>query len=313
MHVVFAKSSADPRDALQRLQSTPLHDGLRELGQSAAMAVLDGGPVNILPPSHVVVHYNDLPAAAAAFDLRKQRPLKIICLCSDVYTLAPYRKLAEIVDLFLAPTPLHRLIIQSAVTRPVAVLPEAIDPIALPGQGPDIPVACNEAVCWFGYPESFDKSMRHLLPDAMRLSGAGADRFTLITEGGEALWPAARHWPFSERTFYQDSAGSGYALLSHFAYDLRLNSFIKSPNKMVTALVRGMVPLASATPAYQQLAQHYGLGELLYDGPFQLGRLLSEIDCWRDRQRFGLEAIRQDLLFRHAPAALGQRFLELIS
>ncbi|WP_421694116.1 hypothetical protein [Aestuariivirga sp.] len=313
MHVVFVKSSDNPRDVLQRLHSTPLYVGLRELGVSTGMAVLDSATVDIAPPSHAVIHYNDRRAIAAAFELRKSHPVKILCLCADVYELAPYRWLAESVDLFLAPTPLHRQVIQSAVMKPVAVLPEAIDPIALPGQGTAVPVACNNRLCWFGYPESFGKSMGYLLPDAFARSSFDVKLFTIITDTQEPLWQGAVHKPFTETGFYRDAADCGYALLSHFAYDLQLNSFIKSPNKLLTALVRGMVPLASATPSYWNIARNYGLEPLLFDGPLTLSRLLKTLDCARDRARFGLEGIGQDLREKHSNTATARRFLDLIS
>jgi len=313
MHVVIAKTSNNPRQASQRLQSTPLYDGLKELGVPASMVVLGRGPVKIAPPSHIVVHYYDNRAIADALELRKARDVKLICLCADVYDLAPYRRLAETADLFLVPTPLHRQVIQSAVSMPVAVLSEAVDPIALPRSGPEEPVACNDRLCWFGYPESFDKSMRYLLPDAFALSSFNAADFTIISAAGDTLWPGAMHKVFSQDDFYHETSESGYALLSHFAHDLHLNSFIKSPNKMITAIVRGMVPLVSATPAYRHIAHDYGLEALMFDGPMTLSRHLKALSCERDRTRFGFDHVRQDLLKIHSPAAIARRFLELVS
>lgn len=306
-------TSHSPHDVLQRLHASTLYNGLKEIGASASVALLDSGPEKITAPTHVVVNYHDGPAIAVAMELRKQRAVKLICLCADVYDLGRYRHLSDAIDLFLAPTPLHRQAIQSAVIKPVLVLPEAVDPIALPGQGPEVPVSCNERLCWFGYPESFAKSMRYLLGDAFALASFDSARLTLITGGGEALWPGAAQVAFSESGFYRDVAGFGYALLSHFAYDLHLNSFIKSPNRMMTALVRGLVPLVSATPAYHHLARQYGLEPLLFDGPVTLSRQLKALDCARDRARFGLDAIRVDLLKNHSPASTARRFLTLVS
>ena len=313
MHIAILKSSNDPSNALHRLQSTPLHHGLEQLGVRTTQVMLDGAVGSIAPPTHIVVHYFDKKALAVAVDVRNQVRAKIVVLCSDIYDLATIRKFASQADLLLVPTRLHRDLMQSAVMTPVRVLPEAVDPIALPGEGPVLPPAIDNNICWFGYPESFAKSMRYLLPDALKASGFPAKRLCVLTAPGAELLSGLRHKSFTPESFYAETAEYSHALLSHFVHDHHINTFIKSPNKLVTSLVRGMVPLASATPSYLEIARSYHLEKLLFTGPADLARQLKTLDAERDRQAYGLAAIGQDLQKTFSPEATARRFLELVS
>lgn len=313
MHILIVRNSDNPEHATQRLHSTPLYDGLQALGVRATMAVLAGDPVNVEPPSHVVFHFDDRPAIVSSLELRKQLPVRLVCLCSDVYKLSNYRQLSEFTDLFLAPTELHRNLIQSAVSKPVAVLPEGVDPIALPADGLERQPYGRGSVCWFGYPESFSKSLKFLLPDALAMSGFDVKRFGIISARGVDLLPGAVHKTFSVAEFYRSTEEFGYALLSHFAHDLHINTFIKSPNKMITAIVRGLVPLVSATPAYTQLARQYGLEALCFSGVSSLARRLKALDSDRDAARFHLADVKRDLIKTCSPQAIARRFLDIVS
>lgn len=312
LHVMFIRNSDRPDDALQRLQSTPLRIGLSVLGVRTSVVDLSAMPPSIPRASHLVVHHNDVPAIRAAAELRGRFSARVVCLSSDVYRYKRYRDLDTITDLFLAPTPLHCDVIRSAVSRRVELLPESIDPIALPLAGNKCPVAPDNRVCWFGYPESFAKSMRFLLPEALTRAEFDSARFGIFTAPGKELLAGAVHLPFIAGSFYAQTAGYSHALLSHFAYDLHVNTLIKSANKMMTAIVRGMVPLFSATPAYQDLAARYGLEGLCFRNAGELAEQLRTLDHARDIKKFNLPAVRRDLLKRHAPDALARRFLEII-
>jgi len=146
----------------------------------------------------------------------------------------------------------------------------------------------------------------------MSAAGFPAARLTILTRPGAQLAGGFAHRDFAPDTFYAETAAFSHTLLSHFAQDMHLNSLIKSPNKMVTALVRGLLPLASATPAYRRLARAYQLEDLLYAGPADLARLLRTMDAARDRQRHDLAAIGRELQRLHSPEATARRFLEII-
>ena len=63
---------------------------------------------------------------------------------------------------------------------------------------------------------------------------------------------------FDLATFARVTGNFDYVILSHLPLDLKVNSMIKSPNKAVTALCSGLIPLASNTPNYKSLLRGWG-------------------------------------------------------
>ncbi len=312
MHIVILKGEDNSERALQRLQLNPLHRGLGEIGVKSTMVLLDGMRREIEPPSHVVFNYRDKTAFLAAAEARKTFGCKLLCFTSDIYDLSYFIKLAEHVDVFLAPTPLHRDIVQSAITKRVENIPEAVDPIALPAEGEERPIEGSDRLLWFGFPESFDISMRYLLPQAFALSGLDKRRFGIMTATGATLMSGVEHIPFRADQFYRLAGHFSHSLLSHFCFDQKLNTFIKSPNKLVTSIVRGLVPLASATPSYSDVARQYGFEGLTFRSPAELADRLRTADYLRDMERYGLRDVREDLIRTLSPASIARRVLNVL-
>ncbi len=312
MHVVVLINRIDPNNALQRLQSNPLSEGLVSLGVRATTVNLQDGTAATDLPSHLVFHYNDRAAIDGALALRRLSRFKIICLCSDVYSLEPYRNLSEVVDVFLAPSLFHQKLIQSAIKKPVFVIPEAVDPISLPSNGEYANVLSRNNVCWFGYPESFNKSLCYIINDAFDISEFNKDRFSIITSKNDILMEDVLHLEFNFNTFYEISGNYSYSILSHFPFDLKINTYIKSPNKMITSIVRGIIPLVSATPNYEEIARKYGLESLCFGSASDLSNMLSKLDYDRDQKKFGFDDIRSDLKLNHSPMSIARKFLEFV-
>ena len=316
MEVSFLLLRAFGREnALARLQSDPLFEGLAKLGHKAAKLVysLDAPPTQFPRASHICVHYNDVHSVLLAKELKKLTGCKVICLGSDLYDLDGYVTLSEIADIFLMPTQLHKEILSAAVWTRVEVLSEGIDSISLPYDGKKLPVAENNSLCWFGYPESFEKSFKYILGPALEKSHFPKERMALITAQGAQLMDGVAHLNFNEESFYAQSAHFGYSLLSHFAFDYHINTYIKSPNKLLTSLVRGMVPLVSNTPNYRQFIEEYGLQNFAYATGAELAELLQNLDIARDRNKLGSDAIAQNLKARFSPEKIATIFLNSVS
>ena len=184
----------------------------------------------------------------------------------------------------MVPTELHQEVLKPAVWVDVFVLPEGIDPISMPANGKESPVLQNEYVCWFGYPESFKKSFKYVLTTAIEKSNFPKHNLDLITMRGITLINEIRHLTFDESTFYEQTSYYGYSLLSHFVFDGHINTYIKSPNKLVTCLVRGMIPLVSNTRNYRTLVDDYDLHRFSYSNGPDLVRLLRNLNCSADRK-----------------------------
>ena len=151
------------------------------------------------------------------------------------------------------------------------------------------------------------------MPHLLQQPDFPADRFDIITTAGADLCPGVRHRAFDAATFYADTADYSHALLCHFAHDLQLNTYIKSPNKLVTSIVRGLVPLVSATPSYLQMARRFGFEGLLYGSAGRAAQFFSSLDAERDRAKYGFADIARTLVAEGSPAAVATRFLEAIA
>jgi hypothetical protein len=195
------------------------------------------------------------------------------------------------------------------VWKSVFELPEGIDPISSPGNE-RITLQPENSGCliWFGYSESFSKSLMYLLPRAFSESGFSSEKLILITKGNEALLPGSLTLPFNDQSFYRESARGSHALLSHFAYDCHFNSYIKSPNKLITALVRGLTPIFSATPNYLSIARQYGLEDLSFDSGPTLTKLVKQNLVDNIGANINLTAIATDLSNNFSPKAIADKF-----
>lgn len=281
-------------NALARVQSDPITDGLAELGQSVRKLVYTpGSSIDVSTPKYLLVSYDDNDALLRAQALKRRTNCKVICLGSDIYYLDRYAAIAEITDLFVMPTEAHKEVLESVVWEKVIVIPEAVDSIALCEPGNERPVERNNQICWFGYPESFHKAFKYIFDEALARSGIPKSHLTFITS--TSIVEGVRHLHFHEKSFYAMTQQFGYTLLSHFAFDCHINSFAKSPNKLITSLVRGMMPLASRTRNYEDVMRHYNLEALMFSNGNDLVNLLRNLDADRDNSRYDLKAISLDL------------------
>ena len=298
------------KNALTRVQSDPLMEGLQELNQSVHRCIITPGQnIDIPKPRHLIVSVDDRESIKIATHAKKATGCKVICLGADIYSLEYYVQLSELVDLFIMPTQLHQEILASAVWVDVRLVPESVDAIALTPDGVTLRPQGND-LCWFGYPESFSKSMAYILERAIKTSGLSRSRFATISAPDFTSMAGVRNIPFDEKTFYSTSKAFGYSVLSHFAFDCHLNSFIKSPNKLITSIVRGLIPLASCTPSYRELMREYNLEKLLYSSGNELVSLLRNLNAERDVTNFKLDLVAQDLAARFSPARIARIFLD---
>ncbi len=300
-------------NALARVQSDPLFAGLAKLGCSAESRQYKIGiDLNIPVPKYLVVHYDDADALHKAAIIKNATNCRVICLASDIYAFDHYRAIDAFVDMFVAPTVHHKMVLQSAVWNSVIVVEEAVDQIAFPNRTDKVEQSRDGKICWFGCPESYSKSMSYLLPKAFENAGFPLSNFEILTRAGCIVAPDLKHIPFEVDTFYRLSGGFTYSLLSHCSFDLHLNSWIKSPNKLITSIVRGLVPLFSATPNYMDLCSDYGLSALSYVGSSSLSDLLRRLNPEEDWHRYELGKVADHLTQRFSPSSMAHSFLNQV-
>ncbi len=304
--VVFAAHS--PYSPDRRMSSLPLIAGLRALGQSAELQVL-AETAEKRTADVVLFHMNDptvLPHIEALRRLRRGTVLAFVCDLFDFDLLA---RTADLVDGFIVPTRAMQLLVANASGRPTLVVPEAIDPIAFPADGVAVPVLPSNRALWFGLAENYYNSFDRLIGALRRACPDFAVTFTAMAEQPIYSELVRETIPFSPEGFYGAATPFSHALLNHLPFDYRVNTFIKSPNKMITALVRGQVPLASATPSYREIAGAFGLQPLLFATPAEFADRLETMDAVAQRADYRLNDVRSELLDLLRPDRLAAQFL----
>ncbi len=313
--------------ALVRMQSDPILRGLRSMG-GVEVTVHTAEPESTLVlrgASCVVFHYSDTRAIEVIRGIETHGHLVLtVCLGGDIFSYADYLNLHEIADLFLVPTDLHRQILQYQLYRPVYTMPECIDPIAsndteARGGVVEFPIRRGRRMVWFGYADSFYKGMSSILPVIQNsLAERTIDGFEVIVDENRFNKDFGNPFglatiPYDNTTFRMIAQRFDYALLSHFPLDLTINSYIKSPNKAVTALLSGMIPLASDTPSYRALFTRFGLEKFLFSSPEHLDALLNRLDPVADSLAVQSSGIVPALRLEGSETRLFETFVDILN
>jgi hypothetical protein len=313
---VFFVRSKGEEEAVVRVCSLPLCNGLRQLGIESCTIHPKQGLPQLHASDCIAFHYNDREAVAAIRNALSANPT-VICLGSDIYTTSWYVDLHDIVSYYLVPTDMHRLVLSGILYKPVYTLPESIDQlVAGSHEKIDLSISfqkkSSRRVCWFGYVESFDKGMTSLVPVIKNaLSTDQISCFTLILDTMNFY----NRWDFGTiefdlATFPSVMKDFDYVILSHFPLDLKVNSLIKSPNKAITSLFSGVIPLASRTPSYEALFTQLGLGHLLFSSPRELANMLSRLDPLAESHILQQSKVLEALGRLFGSSAITQKFLD---
>jgi hypothetical protein len=118
--------------------------------------------------------------------------------------------------------------------------------------------------------------------------------------------------PYSNSTFRFAATGFDYCILSHFPLDLSLNSYIKSPNKLVTALMAGLIPIASDTPNYRVLLEEFGLNRFLFDSPAALNQIFDNLDPENDSRAISRSGIMEAIQERFSDSGVAATLVQVV-
>ena len=309
--------------AMGRLHTIPLLRGLQTLPGVTARHLIpsEGERIIISKPTCILFIYCD-PTAIPAIRAVERGPHRVItaALGADIYQYKDYMTLHDCVDFYVMPTELHSRMLSYQAYRPVYTLPECLDPIGLPTMAADdvsdvdFPIRQDRRAYWFGHSESFEKGMASLMPVIIhnRASGALKDFQVILNEAQFNNRFGLPTIPYSDRTFRDQAKQFDYAILSHFPLDLHLNSFIKSPNKAITALMAGTIPLVSDTPSYRALFERFGLERFLFGSPMALDAKLRTLDPVADSEAILRSRIVPTLRAELSEAQLLQNFLTIL-
>ena len=313
---VVLRSMTD-HEAPVRLHSDAILRGLHDRDGFSSSLISPDSRAPIPEDSCVLIHFGDEPACTRARQLARTRTdLTIACLGSDIYDFNKYVRLHDFVDVYIMPTDLHRRILAAQVYKPVLSVPECIDPITgwRSSTRFEFPIKSSRRLLWFGYPVSFLKSMVSLLPILQGNLTKGSVTSVSLISGNELCtynigFPII---PYSNSTFRFATTGFDYCILSHLPLDLSLNTYIKSPNKLVTSLMAGLIPIASDTPNYRLLLEEFGLSRFLFDSPAALNQILGSLDPENDSRAISRSGIIEAMQERFSDAGVAGTLVHLL-
>jgi len=232
--------------------------------------------------------YKDVDAIEAIKRLHSQK-ITSIGFCSDVESYADYQLAYEVVDAFVCPSLMHLNVLQYVYELPIYVLREAIDPILKQVSDRKF-TAASTNVAWFGFSESYQRSMVNLEPVIIEaLQRKWINSFTVISSQSiRGSLPAEFSFvEYGVEKFEDQIQAFDFAILSHAPLDLHLNTLMKSPNKAISAIVKGLIPICSDTPNYRLLMDEVQLGSYLFHSQGDLERILKDLSAHLTQEDIG--------------------------
>jgi len=238
----------------------------------------------------------------------KQNGTKIVVFVNDVYREDHSRlsNWAKISDLILCPTKYHKDFIQSLVDIPVRVMIDSIDYNLDSFITPQIKNPIPK-ICWFGYPESYHKSMMWYEPIIQEMINENLMEFHLITSSSfPSKFPII---PFDNSTFIETLKQFDGCILSHAPLDYNINTFVKSPNKLILSITLGVPCIVSNTPSYSKILTDTELKNYKFSGVDSFKKSLNLLLSYENRLEY-LEKSQQYVLDNFSYTQMGKQFLQ---
>jgi hypothetical protein len=253
------------------------------------------------------------PGSALFSSLEKKAKTAVVMLfVGDIFpaSIPVLRAWSSLVDIFLVPTPEMKNFLSAFTDRRVEVL---IDPIdfglqdSYAGRPHDGPLK----VVWFGYPETYQKSMSQYEPTLEKLQKSSEIEYHVITRNkfyGDAGWLTIHEYdPSNFITLLQSF---DVCVVSHMPFDFTLGTYFKSENKMILAVNRGLAVLASRTPAYERVLSRRGLDAFLFSSKGELTVALKKLQSWTERQNY-LSQIQGYVLENYTSMKMAEDWVKL--
>ncbi len=240
----------------------------------------------------------------------KQNGTKIVVFVNDVYQEDYFRlnNWEKISDLILCPTKYHKDFIQSLVDIPVKVMIDSIDYNLDSFLTPQIKNPIPK-ICWFGYPESYYKSMAWYEPIIQEIVNKGLIEFYLITSPSlPSKFPVI---PFDNATFVENLKQFDGCILSHAPLDYNINTFVKSPNKLILSITLGVPCIVSNTPSYSEILTNTNLQNYKFSGVESFKKSLNLLLSSENRLEY-LKNSQQYVLDNFSYMQMGEQFLQAL-
>ncbi|AYG68750.1 MULTISPECIES: glycosyltransferase family 2 protein [unclassified Rhizobium] len=246
---------------------------------------------------------------------KKNLAVPIIALISDFYPRVPIqmRKFYKIVNVFVVPTVEMRDVMACFTQTDVVVMADPID-FCFDRSFVKKHVAKKPLdVMWFGFRESFEKSMREYSPLLEHYHSIRRIRYHIITNTADFSGPSdAILHEYRAESFSKMLPMFDVCVLSHTPNDFQISTYIKSENKAVLAINRGVPVVASKTPSYSRLLGSLNLSNYLYTTRDELEAALFELECPVRRNEY-LSQSQKAVLQEFSPQSVAEEWSKLVA
>jgi glycosyltransferase involved in cell wall biosynthesis len=231
-------------------------------------------------------------------------------LSDSIKALHDYEKF---VDVFLVPTPEMRNLMQAFTERPIEILFDPID-FCLTNSSTRTPTSGGPLrVAWYGYPESYGKSMAAYDETLFRLHEKGEIEYNIITKNDHyGVMKNCIIHEYKRDNFLSLLQTFDVCVLSHASLDFSIGPFLKSENKAVLAINQGLPAVASRTPAYERFLIGCGLEEYLFSSNIELIDALKRLQHYHERERY-LKLSQDIVLQKYNCHRMAEQWLQIYS
>jgi hypothetical protein len=203
-------------------------------------------------------------------------------LIADIFDweFEEYKSLHEYADVVIVPTIEMKNFIAPMVKCDVEVLIDPVDYCLLESIKNPVEIKSDKPnrLIWFGYPQSYQKSMLPYENLLRKLANEGAIEFHVISsEMPKSILDFGIFHKYDSNSFLDLMADFDTCIVNHMPYDLSLATYFKSENKAVLAINRGLIVVASRTPSYERLFKSLGIEEYLFSSINDLELILKEL------------------------------------
>lgn len=178
---------------------------------------------------------------------------------------------------YAVPTKFFKGLIDFFVKKKVFILNELIDPLYWNSENEFKKERYSSLnFCWYGYSQSYNKSMffyEKTIEEKIKLGDI--EKFSIISDVKKLVKNDFFYYiNYSDENIKKELMNFGYCILSHAPFDLHINTFFKSPNKLISAISCGLIPICSKTPSYIEVMNEFGYDDFLISSPNDLDIIL---------------------------------------
>lgn len=168
-------------------------------------------------------------------------------------------------------------------------------------------------VMWFGYSESFEKSMTSLSPVLEWMHSSRIIKYHVVTNvEGFAKRPNMIVSQYNPDSFAMTLPMYDLCVLSHLPTDESTSTYSKSENKAVLSINRGVPVIASRTPSYTRLLENCGLEDYLFLSRKDIQAAIQKLSFPEERNIY-LSKSQDYVLQNYSSQRVADQWLALLS